>query len=64
MTKNDQKKHVTPEMKTKAINYYLENDISEQKLAEIIGVNVRTFRGWLSTYNLGISLNRQNRELV
>ena len=50
MTKNVEKKHVTPEMKTKAINYYLDNDISKQKLAEIIGVNVRTFRSWLSTW--------------
>ena len=48
MTEHDQKKHVALEMKTKAIKYYLENDISEQKLAEIIGVNVRTFRRWLS----------------
>jgi transposase-like protein len=64
MTENDKKKHVTPEMKIKAINYYLENDISEQKLTNIIGVNVRTFRRWLSNYNSGISLKRQNRESV
>jgi len=58
------KTHVTPEMKLKAIKYYLDNDISEEKISKIIGINTRTFRRWLVKYNNGISLCRQNRESI
>lgn len=42
MTEKDNKKHVTPDMKLKAIKYYLENNISEKKLAEIKRIYLET----------------------
>lgn len=38
MINTESKKHISPQLKTQAIKYYLKNNISEKKISEIIGI--------------------------
>ena len=57
-------KHKSSEVRKLAIDYYLNNDISQTKVAEIFQVSEKTFKRWLKQYKKDKSYEKNSRPAI
>ena len=58
------KKHIDQSIKLLALNYYLNNKITQKEISKIFNINTRTFQRWIKMYKNNIDLSRKNRNYI